>query len=66
MMHMHDDLPVRTYRVTLMDAAGSVHQIEVNTPCTCDMFDFVSGLDLPIVPMFMDIHEKKVSAINPE
>jgi hypothetical protein len=56
-MHEHADLTVRSYIVTLMDIEMRTHQIQVNTACTCDMWGFVSGLDLPITPAFMDIVE---------
>lgn len=56
-MHDHNDLTVRPYVVTLMDTELRTHQIMVETPCTCDMWKFVSGLDLPITPSFMAIEE---------
>jgi hypothetical protein len=54
---MHDctEMPVRSYLVTLMDAERTPHLIQVDTPCTCDMWDFVRKLDLPITPAYMSI-----------
>lgn len=57
-MHAHAGLPLRTFSVVLMDIDQVVLRIEVESPCDCDMWDFVMTLDLPIIPAFMDIKEK--------
>ena len=56
-MHVHTGLIEHSYLVTLMSTELQVHQIRVDTPCTCDMWQFVCGLDLPIVPAFMAVEE---------
>jgi hypothetical protein len=58
-MHDHEGLPVRVFHVTLMDAQGNLpHKIQVDSPCDCDMWEFVQSLpDLPFVPAFMDVEE---------
>lgn len=61
---MHDcpKGPARIWVVTLMDTSlphPRVHQIEVHSPCSCDMADFVSTLDLPLVPAFMSVSERE-------
>lgn len=56
-MHNHMDLSVRCYLVTLRDVHHNTHQIQVDTPCTCDLWQFVNGLPLPFSPDFMDVEE---------
>lgn len=60
-MHAHNDMPVRTFLVTLMSddlPEPRVHLIQVNSPCACDMWDFVASIpDLPFTPAFMVVQE---------
>jgi hypothetical protein len=56
-MHSHDGLTIRSYLVTLRDVHHQTHQIQVDTPCTCDMWPWVNALDLPFRPDFMDVEE---------
>lgn len=56
-MHDHTELTEHSYLVTLMSTELEVHQIQVNSPCTCDMWSWVNELDLPIVPAFMSIED---------
>lgn len=57
-MHNHEGIPVRVFHVTLMDNNGNVHKIQVDSPCDCDMWEFVQSLtDLPFVPAFMSVEE---------
>jgi hypothetical protein len=52
----------RTFLVTLMDDTLPVpqtHQIKVNTPCACDLQEWVLNLpDLPFAPMLMHVTEE--------
>jgi hypothetical protein len=61
-MHCHDDGIPRAYIVTLMSDElpdPQVHQIGVDTPCICDMWDFVLTLDdLPFKPAFMLVERR--------
>ena len=59
-MHAHTDMPVRTFFVSLMsdDDVPRTHLIKVESPCACDMWDFVASIpDLPFVPAFMAVQE---------
>ena len=62
-MHSHKGLQVRSYLVTLMSAnlpVPRVHQLWVDTPCTCDLREYVEGLkDLPFPPAFMVVQRRE-------
>jgi hypothetical protein len=52
-MHKHG-LIERRYDVTIMDTNGNTAQIPVQTPCTCDLQEWVQALpNLPIDPAFV-------------
>lgn len=54
-MHNCTEMPVRNYLVSLRDRQRNTHVIQVNSPCACDMADYVSKLKLPITPVFMAV-----------
>ena len=60
-MHVHDGMPVRRFRVALMDDSlpdPRVHLIDVDSPCNCDLERFVCSIpDLPFVPAFVVVQE---------
>jgi hypothetical protein len=61
-MHVHANAPVRTFLVTLMDdtlPTPRTHMIKVESPCDCDMREFVSSIpDLPFKPVFMHVMDE--------
>ena len=55
-MHNCTQMPVRKYLVTLCDRQRNAHVIQVDSPCACDMRDYVSKIEgLPITPAFMSV-----------
>lgn len=54
-MHNCTEMPERNYLVMLTDVERRTHVVQVDSPCSCDMWDFVSTLDLPIEPAFMSV-----------
>jgi len=62
-MHTHTGLRDRTYRVTLMSddlPDPQVHQIDVSTSCTCDLWEWIMTLCLPFVPAFMIVQRREL------
>jgi hypothetical protein len=58
MHYCNESMPERNFLVTLMDVERNTHVIQVASPCSCDMWDFVSKLsrqELPIEPAFMSV-----------
>lgn len=49
------EMPIKNFLVTLMDTEHRTHQVQVDSPCACDMWNYVSKLPLPITPAFMSV-----------
>lgn len=65
-IHDHKpDMPARSYLVTLMDQQG-IHQIIVQTPCVCDIQEWVSAhqIDLGMIdPVVLGTDEEAAKHI---
>jgi hypothetical protein len=63
-MHSHEGMPDRSYLVTLMSSDlpdPQVHQVGVDSPCTCDLWEWIMTLpDLPFIPAFMIVQRREL------